>query len=72
MQHSECGHLQLPLRACYRTARLYLRPRQTASFPVLSCHVSVCPGRSPISHSLMRVPVVGPSGTTFDFDYIRK
>eukprot|EP00198_Chlamydomonas_reinhardtii_P002663 XP_001691999.1 predicted protein [Chlamydomonas reinhardtii] len=26
----------------------------------------------PISHSLMRVPVVGPSGTTFDFDYIRK
>ncbi|KAG2442507.1 hypothetical protein HXX76_002593 [Chlamydomonas incerta] len=26
----------------------------------------------PISHNLMRVPVVGPSGTTFDFDYIRK
>ncbi|KAG2448275.1 hypothetical protein HYH02_006859 [Chlamydomonas schloesseri] len=26
----------------------------------------------PISHNLMRVPVVGPSGTTFDFDYIRR
>jgi hypothetical protein len=42
---------------------VFPRDRLDAAPEVLCC---------PISHGLMRVPVVGPSGTTFEYDCIRR